>query len=118
MFASHAHDVIKAVGMGASIVSILGFAFGGLKWVFAVFKKLTDISSTVQLLTTNHFPHLTATLDAHTEALQGIKTDVRVLGTRMENHETRLNDTREGLKAVHNTLIKHLEDSTKKRNKK
>jgi hypothetical protein len=114
MIASHGHDVIKAIGL---YVSIAGFVAGGLKWVFAVFKKLTSINATIESLTTNHFPHLSATLDAHTEALQGIKLDVGILGTRMENHETRLNDTREGLKAVHTTLIKYLEDSAKKRKK-
>jgi hypothetical protein len=114
MIASHAHDVIKAVGF---VLSILGVVSGGLKWVFAVFKKLTEINSTIELLATNHLPHIQKSLDDHTEALQGIKLDVGILGNRMENHETRLNDTREGLKAVHTTLIKHLEEAGKKRKK-
>ena len=115
MISLHGYDVIKAVGLG---ISISGFVIGGLKWVFAVFKKLTEINSTIVSLTTNHFPHLTATLDAHTEALQGIKKDVAVLGTRMEKHDVRLEDTREGLKVVHASFLKHLEESSKKRTKR
>ncbi len=114
MISSHGYDVIKAIGVG---LTALGFVVGGLKWIITVFKKLTKINSTIELLATNHLPHIQSSLDAHTEALQGIKKDVAVLGTRMENHETRLGDTRGELKIVHASFLKHLEESAKKRKK-
>ena len=101
----------------ASVVSSSAILIGGIKWLVSIFNSVSEANKKLELFSTNHFPHLSATLDAHTEALQGIKLDVGILGTRMENHETRLNDTREGLKAVHTTLIKHLEDAGKKRKK-
>ena len=65
-----------------------------LPYLTAVFQQRKKISDTVELLATNHMPHLQASLDAHGESLRILSSDVRNIDTKVDSVEQRLDDTK------------------------
>src|ERR1700684_3472567 len=81
----------KAVG---AIATLAGVSFALIRKpasaIINFFKRLSVTSNHVNLLMTNHLPHISSTLDAHGEALLVIKSDVRNVNTRMDGFGVRL----------------------------
>jgi hypothetical protein len=113
MISQHFLDILKAVGAVSGGLILIA---GGLKWLFRMFKRLTEINTNVQTLIDNHLPHVSNSLDAHSTALHGLKTDIRSLDTKLNAYDVRLNDIKQSVELLHSAFIQHI-DSYKKRKK-
>jgi len=102
-------------GVGASLVSTA--VIGLLKWMTAMFRKLSDTNKTITLLTTNHLPHIQAALETHTETLSAMRSDIRDIDTKMTVYGQRLDGTNTAVEAINEAFVRHLEHApdTKRR---
>ena len=104
-------DLFKILGyIGAAVGSLTAIG-GGLKWLWSVFNTVSDTNKTITTLATNHFPHLQDSVDKHSAALQEIKSDIRVMDTRLENQEKSLDDTRQSMKVLGEAFVKHIDSN-------
>lgn len=99
--------VIGAIGSAATVL------YGVYKYFRAVYKQRKSIDATVNLLATNHLPHIQASLDAHGEILKNLTSDVRDVGTKVEGMEQRLDDTKKGVHTLGESFLRHLENVSK-----
>lgn len=95
--------------VAGAITSISGFAWLVFKW----FRAVTETSSNVNLLMSNHLPHIQSSLDAHGTALQGIKSDVRDMGTQLSAMGDRVSDTRAAVHVLGEKFIDHIDKGDK-----
>jgi hypothetical protein len=105
-------DVFQRLFFWGKVAGALG-AFGGILWpvirfLRKWFKKVCETHDTISLLATNHIPHIQESLKEHGEALSGIRSDVRQLGTVVEGVNTRLEDTKTGLHSLGIEFVRHL----------
>ena len=100
----------KVIG---SVGTAVGVIYGILNWMRTTYKQNKATNENVMLLMSNHFPHLQDTLTAHSESLQGIKSDIRVIGTQVEGVEKRQEDLRKGVHTLGDSFLRHLENTSK-----
>ena len=105
MISQNTVDLFKVIGVGVSGVALLA---GGLKWLTMIFKRLSEINSSVTLLKTNHLPHIQASLDSHTATLNTLKSDFRDMDTKITGYSQRLDDTKDSVDALNGAFIQHL----------
>jgi hypothetical protein len=103
--------ISKAIG---AVATVSGILYGGVKWLVSIFKSVQETNNKIDLLTTNHIPHLQASLDEHTQTMQEIKSDVRDIGTRVEGHAERLEDTKKAVHTLGEAFLQHLQNTSKK----
>ena len=103
-----------------AVGAIGSFGYGAIRSLVANMQT----KKMVETLTTNHIPHVQASIDAHTTALQGIKGDVRELDVKFDGLSTRLDDTRGAVHTLGESFLRHVENASqekaivkKKRNK-
>ena len=89
-----AHRVLFAGKIAGAIGAIGAVGYAVFGFLFKAIKKISNINDNVSLMLNNHFPHVQQSLDEHGTALEGIKSDVRDLDTRMDGANQRLDDTR------------------------
>lgn len=106
----------KAVGYVGTAAAVL---IGGIKWLTAIFRKVSSISTdvitltaNVSLLTTNHLPHIQQALDDHGRTLSSITSDVRDLDTKVGGMNTRLEDTQNSVHTLNAAFVRHLDSTT------
>jgi hypothetical protein len=102
--------IAKYVG---TIGVAVGVLYGGVSWLASIFKKVTNISSNVQLVMDNHIPHLQQSLNSQDIALAAIKSDIRNLSTNVDAHSEKLNQTTDSLNELHQSFVDHLENAMK-----
>jgi hypothetical protein len=105
MVSQNTLDLFKVIGVGVSVTALLA---GGLKWLAVIFKRVSEINTSVVLLKTNHLPHIQASLDSHTTALGTLASDVRDIDTKMSGYSRRLDDTKDSVDALNGAFIQHL----------
>lgn len=105
MISQNTIDLAKVIGVWVGSISLLA---GGLKWLTAIFKRVSEINSSVTLLTTNHLPHIQASLDSHTTALGTLASDFRDMDTKITGYSQRLDDTKDSVDALNVAFIQHL----------
>jgi hypothetical protein len=99
--------VVGAVGTAA------GTLYGIIAWLRAGYKEVKNTNDNVALLMTNHFPHLQSTLTAHGDALGVLSSDVRNVSTKVDGIESRLEDTKTGVKVLGESFLRHLENASR-----
>ncbi len=100
------HELIKWATIFTSIGSALAgvYHFGIKVWTWIMAPRRI-----IMALTTNHFPHLTATLQEHTEALIAMQSDIRNLDTQVSGYSQRLDDTKTAVESLTTKFIEHLD---------
>jgi hypothetical protein len=104
-------DILKATGAVSGGFILIA---GGLRWLFEMFRRLTEIDANVKSLMNNHLPHINNSLDAHVAAFHGLKADIRSLDTKLCTYGTRLDDTNQSVKSLNDAFIQHIESSEKR----
>ena len=124
MHASFAEHFIFWGELAGAVGAIGGLGYGVIRWLTVAYKKISAISENVVSISTNHLPHIQDAIDAHTTALQGIKSDVRVMDVKFDGLSTRLDDTKNAVHTLGTVFAQHLENASqekvvvkKKRNK-
>lgn len=96
--------------------SILGatVTFGSAAWgIFNWFKKISETNKNIKLVMSNHLPHIGECLQAQTIALQGLKSDIRDLDTKVAGVSQRVGDISEDFHSLEAAFITHLEGTKK-----
>jgi hypothetical protein len=89
---------------------------GGLIWAaFNWLKRVSETNRNVNLLITNHFPHVEKTLEDQNVVLQEIKSDVRASDLKIASVSQRLDDTRAGVHTLGESFLRHLEGASLER---
>lgn len=99
----------KVIGATSSAVASL---YGVYKYLKAAYKQRKNINDTVTLLATNHLPHIQNSLDSHSKALGVLSSDVRNVATKVDGMESRLEDTKTGVKVLGESFLRHLENAS------
>jgi len=99
----------KVVG---SIGSAAGVIYGVLKWLTASYRQAKKTNENLDLLMTNHLPHIQASLEAHGETLHTLSSDVRDIVTKVDGIESRLEDTKQGVHTLGESFLRHLESAS------
>lgn len=99
--------VIGATGSAAT------FIYGGIRWLRATFNVVKSTNANVALLMENHLPHIQSSLDSHGDALGVLSSDIRDVGTKVDGIESRLEDTKTGVKVLGESFLRHLESASK-----
>lgn len=97
----------KVIG---SIGSAAGVLYGLLKWSTATYRQAKKTNENFELLMTNHLPHIQASLDSHGGTLHMLSSDIRNVGTKVDGLESRLEDTKTGVKVLGESFLRHLEN--------
>lgn len=116
------HPPIVKIYFYAKTIASIGSAgvvvYGLIRWFSNVFKKVSYTNDSVQLLMTNHLPHIQQSLNAQDETLKNITSDVRDMDTKVTGFGTRLDDTKVSVDNLNVALINHIENSKEKKRKK
>jgi hypothetical protein len=107
--------VSKVIGASGTAV---GGLYGVFHWLSSSYKRSKKTDDNITLLLENHLPHMQATMDKHGEALLGMRSDIRDVGTKVDGMEHRLDDTKAGMHALGEAFVRHLETSVKETKKK
>jgi hypothetical protein len=101
----------------AKVFSEIGTAvtvmYGAICWLRAMYRQSQKTNANVELLMTNHFPHMQTSLDAHGVALSNLSSDVRNVGTKVDGMEQRVEDTKKSVHALGQSFVTHLENASK-----
>ena len=90
-------------------------AFSGIVYGIAIwFSRISETNRNVALLTSNHLPHLQEALDSHGDSLRSIKSDFKVLDTKVEGMSDRINDTKVAVHTLGQSFLTHLENESTK----
>jgi hypothetical protein len=100
----------KVVG---EIGSALGVLYGAIRWLRAGLKEVKKTNDNVSLLMENHLPHIQSSLDSHGDALGVLSSDVRNVATKVDGMESRLEDTKTGVKVLGESFLRHLENASR-----
>lgn len=100
--------------VAGAVTTFGGIALGVINW----FRKISETNKNIKAVMSNHLPHLSAHLDAQSLALQGIKSDVRDLDTKVAGVSQRVGDIAEDFHSLESAFITHLEGPKKKKGKK
>jgi hypothetical protein len=98
---------IGKVAGGAATALTVAYSFG--KWVFPrlpFIGRMIETQDSVQLMLTNHLPHIQSSLTAQDKVLGGIQTDLGHLNKRQD-------DMHNGLHTLGESFLRHLEASSK-----
>ena len=98
--------VIGSVGSATAVI------YGVLKWLTATYKQAKNTNDNLELLMTNHLPHIQASLDAHGGTLHTLSSDIRDVSTKVDGIESRLEDTKIGVHALGESFLRHLESTS------
>lgn len=103
------HEIFKwveiAATLGAAGAGIFRYGKRILDWILAPRRAILS-------LTTNHLPHIQATLKEHTDSMVIMQSDLRDLGTKVSGYNERLDDTKKAVNSLHDAFIQHLENSS------
>ena len=105
MISQHVLDVIKVVSVSTGM---LGLSAGFLKWLTSIFKRVAETNRNVILLTTNHLPHIQASLDDHSKSLIAVVSDIRDMDTKISGYSQRLDDTKSAVDSLNGAFLNHL----------
>lgn len=110
-FVSNPHFLQKFIFWGevaGAVVSFVGFVTLIYKW----FKAVTETNRNVNLVMTNHLPHLATSLESHGAALEGIRRDVVALDTNVKGLDQRIDDTKKAVTTLGAMFVTHLENTS------
>lgn len=107
--------ISKVVG---AAVPVTGALYGTFRWLNAGYQQSKRTGDNITLLLQNHLPHIQATMDAHGEALLGLRSDVRDIVTKISGVEQRSNDTKTAMHTLGEAFVRHLEISVKETRKR
>ncbi len=102
----------------AATGSALGTLYGLFSWLRKTYQQAQKTSNNVELLMTNHFPHVQASLDAHGVALSTLSSEVRDVGTKVDGMEQRQEDLRKGVHTLGESFLRHLENAAQDKPRK
>lgn len=109
--------IIQAVLFYSKIIGTVGAAIGSIYSIFKYLKtsysQRKTIRDTVTLLANNHLPHIQASLDSHGEVLKSLTADIRVVSEKVDGVETRLEDTKTGMRVLSESFLRHLENTSR-----
>jgi hypothetical protein len=105
----------KVVGATGSAI---GFIYGAISWLRSAFHEVKKTNENMELLMSNHLPHIQSSLDSHGDALGVLSSDIRDVGTKVDGMEKRLEDTKTGVKVLGESFLRHLENTSKETVKK
>ena len=104
--------VIAAAG------SAVGVIYGIISWLRAAYHQIKKTNDTMELLMSNHLPHIQTSLDSHGDALGVLSSDIRDVGTKMDGMEKRQEDLRKGVHTLGESFLRHLENTSKETKKR
>jgi hypothetical protein len=104
--------VIAATG------SAIGVVYGAISWLRAAYHQVKKTNENMELLMGNHLPHIQSSLDAHGGTLHQLSSDIRDVGTKVDGLESRLDDTKTGVKVLGESFLRHLENTSKETKKR
>lgn len=96
-------------------ISTLGAViYGGFNWL----RQISETNKNVNLLMTNHLPHIGATLQGQDASLLELKSDIRDIDTKVSSVSQRVDGMTTSFQSLEGAFIQHLENSGKKETKK
>lgn len=111
-WASHFFLIIKIAG---AVSTVSGSCYGFFHWVLRPVKKIMETNDTVSLLAANHIPHIEQAIEAHTTALQGLKSDMRSADVKVDGLCNRVDDLKGAVHTLGESFIQHLENASQER---
>lgn len=87
-----------------------GFVYGCLKGPIRWVKQVADTNQNVNLLISNHLPHLSDAVNAQADSLNELKADVVATNIKMDGISQRLDDTKASVHALGEAFVRHLEN--------
>jgi hypothetical protein len=109
---------IFAGKIAGAAVAIGGLFYHPTRRILAGVKKVTGISDNMDLLLTNHLPHIQTALDTSAREMTEIKSDVRNLGTQVSGMSDRIDDTKAAVHTLGVSFLNHLESTSAEKAKK
>src|ERR1700723_873717 len=98
-------------------VGTLGVAgaviYAVLRCLVRVIKKITSIDDNICLILGNHLPHLGAAIENQSKSLDGLKSDLRDVDTRVAGLGQGLEDPRATVTELNCSFIQHLNTSAR-----
>jgi len=102
--------ILKDTGYVAAGISVI---YGVFKWIASAFHTVRNTNANLELLMTNHLPHIQTAVDAQGESLRELKSNVRDLDTKMAGMDTRITDTKTAVHTIGESFLRHLENVSK-----
>lgn len=103
-------------------IAFVVFVFGTVKGVFAIYRAALDVrdgvgelKGKVNLLMTNHLPHIQESLNEQDTAIEGIRSNVQQVSQKLADHVTRFEDTKKIVDTFNQSLIDTAVKSTMKK---
>lgn len=115
MHASFAEHFIFWGELAGAVGTIGGLGYGVIRWLTVAYKKISAISENVVSISTNHLPHIQDAIDAHTAALQGIKSDVRAQDIKLDGLSIRMDDNRAAIYTLGASFLRHIEGASQEK---
>lgn len=100
--------------IGASVSTLAGLIYGGFNWL----RQISETNKNVNLLMTNHLPHIGATLQGQDASLLELKSDIRDIDTKVGGVSQRVEGMTTSFQSLEGAFIQHLENASKKETKK
>lgn len=110
-FISHFLFWGKIAGAASAIGSFGYGAFCSLSAAFQT-KKL------VEILSTNHIPHIEEAIGNHTAVLQGLKSDISSVDAKCDNLGIRQDEIKTAVGGLQTSFIQHLENASQEKPKR
>jgi hypothetical protein len=100
------YEVCKVAG----VVITAGVAFVGLlKWMIAIYTNLHQTTANVNVMMSNHIPHIQAALDESNASVAEIKLNVCEIDTRVRANVERMTDIKDSLSQLGSEFVAHIE---------
>lgn len=115
MHASFAEHFIFWGELAGAVGTIGGLGYGVIRWLTVAYKKISAISENIVSISTNHLPHIQDAIDAHTAALQGIKSDVRAQDIKLDGLSIRMDDNRAAIHTLGESFLRHIEGTSQEK---
>ena len=101
---------IFAGKIAGAVVAIGGLFYHPTKRILAGVRKVFGISESMDILLTNHLPHIQKALDTSAKEMVEVRSDVRDLGTKVSGMSDRIDDTKAAIHTLGTSFISHLEN--------
>lgn len=122
-FHAHNPELVLLIFYGKVVAAVgtlcVALSYLYKKLVSPVVKRVTHISSTVDLLASNHIPHLEMSMKSQEETLRSqdvvlgeLKMDVRDTKEQIEKYGEGLSETKNAVGTLQTALMNHLEHNS------
>lgn len=115
---SLAGHFIFAGKIAGAVVALGGLFYHPTKKILAGVKKISNMTDSVDVILTNHLPHIQTALTESTQQMGELKSDVRNLDTTVSAMSERVSDTNKAVQVLSTSFIQHLENMSAEKSSK